>query len=83
MDPLNTGFLESNGNNSQNTEMTSSIPSIKYNISIKISRAIVLEKKPNSKSKTIPLLKFPQLSVCYRFNYSNYDFTSKKIIYSH
>ena len=42
----------------------------------------MLEKKPNSKSKTIPLLKFPQLSVCYQFNYSNYDFTSKKITYS-
>lgn len=74
LDPLNTGFIETNDNTIQNNELIT-IPSIKHTLSVKTSRTILLEKKIENRSQTIQVLKFPQLTVCYHFNYHNFDFS--------
>ena len=81
LDPLNTGFIETN-DNVQNNESMLSITPMKYTLSIKPSRTILLEKKIRDTSQIIQVLKFPQLSVCYHFSYHNFDFSTKKIKYS-
>ena len=81
LDPLNTGFIETNDNTIQNNELIT-IPSIKHTLSVKTSRTILLEKKIENRSQIIQVLKFPQLTVCYHFNYHNFDFSLKKIKYS-
>ena len=51
------------------------------NLKIRNYRTIVLEKDPTVRSSSLNMLKFPQLSICYHFNYFKY-ITEKSIAYS-
>jgi hypothetical protein len=82
LDPLNTGFIETNEREDQTIETENDTPSIKFTLSIKSSRTVVLEKKRREGDKYVPILKFPQLSVCYHFDYHQFDLSTKKIKYS-
>ena len=63
-------------------ETENDTPSIKFTLSIIYSRTVVLEKKRREEDKYVPILKFPQLSVCYHFDYHQFDSSTKKVKYS-
>ena len=82
LDLLNTGFIETKEREDQIIETENDVPSIKFTLSIKSSRTVVLEKKRREEDKYVTILKFPQLSVCYHFDYHQFDLSTKKIKYS-
>ena len=50
-------------------------------LKLKIFKTIIIEKEPTQRDNSLPVLKFPQLTVCYYFNYHKWS-SEKNISYS-
>ena len=52
------------------TEVTKALRELDTNgLKLKNFKTIIIEKEPTQRDNSLPMLKFPQLTVCYYFNY--------------
>ena len=52
------------------TEVTKALRELDTNgLRLKNFKTIIIEKEPTQRDNSLPMLKFPQLTVCYYFNY--------------
>ena len=64
------------------TEVTKALRELDTNgLKLKNFKTIIIEKEPTQREKSLPMLKFPQLTVCYHFNYHKW-ISEKNISYS-